>query len=356
MALWLASIVAGLLFAGCGALIYQLMKQHGRLLLRLDDLEARLARSVPASARERPPPGLAVGSRIPEFTLPDLGGRMTSRQDLRGRRVLLVHWNPGCGYCGLIAPDLALLQADLARRRVSLVFVSNGDVTANRKLVEEHGLSCQVLLQGDRGRLDAFRDVGTPAAYLLDEQGRIAEPLAIGAEAVPLLVRGVAKAASSRRRLPGDKPLSESALVRDGLKAGTPAPLFQLPEINGGLVSLEAHRGRQVLLVFTDPHCEPCEDLAPHLVHLHEQRGDLDLVLVTRGQLEENRQKAKKHGFRFPVGLQDQWKLSKQYGIFATPVAFLIDESGLIAREVACGVESILNLAKRSGARHGRMV
>ena len=39
-----------------------------------------------------------------------------------------------------------------------------------------------------------------------------------------------------------------------------------------------------------------------------------------------------------------RWKLSKEYGIFAVPVAFLIDEKGVIARKVAQGVDEILAL------------
>ena len=72
------------------------------------------------------------------------------------------------------------------------------------------------------------------------------------------------------------------------------------------------------------------------------------VVLVGRGRLEENRQKAKQHGFRFPVVLQEKWNLSKQYGIFATPVAFLIAEDGVIAADVAVGRDAIVSLA-RSG-------
>jgi peroxiredoxin len=66
---------------------------------------------------------------------------------------------------------------------------------------------------------------------------------------------------------------------------------------------------------------------------------------VGRGSVEENRKKAEQFGFEFPVVLQDQWKLSKEYGIFATPVAFLIAENGMIAKNVAVGKEAILALA-----------
>jgi peroxiredoxin len=142
--------------------------------------------------------------------------------------------------------------------------------------------------------------------------------------------------------------LSESRIERNGLKAGTPAPAFRLPDLHGGTVSLEEYRGRRVLLVFTDPHCGPCEELAPHLVRLHREHRDDGpaLVLVARGDPGENRRKAEEHGFEFPVVVQERWKLSKEYGIFAAPVAFLIGEDGVIARDVAKGVEEIVALAR----------
>ena len=66
--------------------------------------------------------------------------------------------------------------------------------------------------------------------------------------------------------------------------------------------------------------------------------------MVARGDVEENRHKADEHGFEFPVVLQERWNLSKEYGIFAVPVAFLIDEDGVIAKGVARGVDEILAL------------
>jgi peroxiredoxin len=231
---------------------------------------------------------------------------------------------------------------------VQLLFVSAGDAEANRKLAEGHGLEAPILLlKGNEKVVEAFQGQPTPVAYLLDEGGRVARPLAVGAEEVPVLAREAASA-PKRKRLPGERPLSESRIERNGLKAGTPAPAFRLPDLHGGTVSLEEYRGRRVLLVFTDPHCGPCEELAPHLVRLHREHRDdgLALILVARGDPGENRRKAEQHGFEFPVVLQERWKLSKEYGIFAAPVAFLIGEEGVIARDVAKGVEEIVALAR----------
>ena len=67
--------------------------------------------------------------------------------------------------------------------------------------------------------------------------------------------------------------------------------------------------------------------------------------MVGRGSVEENRRKAHEHGMEFPVLLQDRkWRVSKAYDILATPVAFLIGENGLIARNPAVGKDAILAL------------
>ena len=155
------------------------------------------------------------------------------------------------------------------------------------------------------------------------------------------------------RRIPGLKPIKESRIERDGLKCGTVAPEFTLPDIYGRSISLEQYRGRRVLLVFSDPHCGPCGQLAPHLERAYRRRRPImtEIVVISRGDVEENRQKAEAYGFEFPVVLQDRWKLSKKYAIFATPVAFLIGEDGRTEREVVVGFEQIRNLLRHEFIR-----
>lgn len=343
----------GLVSAGLVAAIYQILRQQGRMLMRLDQIEEHLSLgadeavargSVALQAHE--PAGLAVGTSFSPFELPDLDDRIVALESFRGRRVVLVNWNAHCGFCDLIAADLARLKVDLERAGIQLLLLSQGTAAAERECAEEHGLAMPILLQG-RTPLAAFARLGTPAAYLLDEEGRVARPLALGATQVPALIGDLAPVKRERKwRLPGERPLSESRIERNGLKAGTPAPAFTLPEVRGGEVSLDRYRGRKVLMVFSDPHCGPCDGLAPDLVRLHQahRNNGLDLLLISRGDPEENRVKAERYGFEFPMLLQKKWEISKQYGIFATPVGFLIDEEGVIARDVARGADEILAL------------
>ena len=189
----LVSVLLGLILVSLWAILYQLMKQQGRMLLRLDTLEVQSARAGAGLCGDggRPAPhGLEVGTLFGDFHLPDLEGRQVRSDDLPGKGVLLVHWNPNCGYCKQIAPELARLQVALREREVSLVLVSHGETGAIRAQMEEHSLDCTVLVV-KKGKLPPkpFRELGTPVAYLLDEERRVAEPLAIGAEQVPALAQ-----------------------------------------------------------------------------------------------------------------------------------------------------------------------
>ena len=347
LATW--DVIQGLILIGLCVVVYQVVKLQGRLLLRLDELERALARS--GDEGQGTQAGLAVGTPISAFRLPDLEGREFSPDDFRGKRTLLVHWSFDCGFCELLAPDLARMQGDLLARGVQLVLAGRDDAATNRARAAEYGLECPILLVDDESPLmgEAFRRQGTPVAYLLDEQGRVARPLAVGGDAILDLAREAPADRPGRVRLPNERPLSQSRIERNGLKAGTPAPLFRLPEVRGGTVALEDYRGRRVLLVFTDPNCGPCEDLAPHLARLDREHRDDGpaLILVARGDAEEARRKADHHGFAFPVVVQERWNLSREYGIFVVPVAFLIDEEGVIADDVARGVDEILALAPR---------
>jgi peroxiredoxin len=324
-------------------LCFQVLRQQGRLLLRMEALEARLDVSEAGDGSDFARGGLPLATDFPSFRLADLAGREVTLDDFRGKRVLLVHWSTGCGFCRQIAGDLAGLQSDLQRRKTELVLVGYGDVESNRALLEEHGLDCVVLLQPEGATIEGFARMGTPVAYLLDEKGRVAKPVAVGADEVPAL----AEAAAGRRRLASERPLRESRIEREGLKPGTPAPAFELHDLGGRTISLRNHLGRRVLLVFSDPECGPCSELLPDLARLHREHREngLEIVMVSRGEVEENRRHVEASAVEFPVVLQPGWKLSKKYGIFATPVAFLVDEEGVIAREVARGPTEILALA-----------
>jgi len=135
------------------------------------------------------PTGLEVGEELPGFALPAIDGSLVALESLQGSQVLLVNWSPHCGFCERVAPELAAMQPALASRDVQLLFVSAGDADENRELLDSAGIHAQVLLReaGDDEIEEPFPAMGTPVAYLLDAEGRIAAPLAYGAGEVPEL-------------------------------------------------------------------------------------------------------------------------------------------------------------------------
>jgi methylamine dehydrogenase accessory protein MauD len=123
---------------------------------------------------------------------------------------------------------------------------------------------------------------------------------------------------------------------RDGLRLGRKAPDFTLPSAAGGDQSLRDFRGRKVLLVFTQSGCGPCRAIAPELRRVHDQ-GEYQVVVVNNGAPEETRRWAADVGAPFPVLAQERFSLSKQYQVFATPFAFVLDEKGAITSKGIAG-------------------
>lgn len=337
-------------------LAHEFVRQNGRILLRLEAIEKQILAGAGrrAGANRQDAGGLPLGTLAPDFELPDLTGVHRKLSEFRGQNVLLIFFNPQCGFCTKMAADLAALPVDGGDQRVVPVVVTSGDAEENRKLVESFGIRCLVLLQQQMEVAAKYGAQGTPMGYRIDGAGRIASELAVGAEPLlqlattpaPDLIALYAAANGSAPHGAHDDPsLKRSRLNRSGLKAGVPAPDFRLPRIDEGELSLTDFRGERVLLVFSDPECGPCDELAPQLQEIHLRRSELRVLVVSRRDVEANRAKATKLGLTFPIVLQKQWEVSLQYAMFATPIAYLIGEVGILASDVAVGVGPILALA-----------
>jgi peroxiredoxin len=134
------------------------------------------------------------------------------------------------------------------------------------------------------------------------------------------------------------------------LEKGAVAPAFTLPQLDGAELSLTSFRGHRVLLVFSDPACHPCGELAVKLEQIHRRRGDFRVLMIGRGDPEVNRRQAIEHQVTFPVVLQRHWEISRLYGMFATPIGYWIDEEGFLISNVLVGADAILEAAAAKGA------
>ena len=129
----------------------------------------------------------------------------------------------------------------------------------------------------------------------------------------------------------------------EGLPVGDTAPDFELPALDGETLTLESLRvpERPVMLLFTDPNCNPCTAMLPDVGRWQEEHSEkLTVALVSRGDPDENATKASEHEL-INVLLQADWEISEAYGVEATPSAVLVEPDGTIGSPVIEGEDGI---------------
>jgi peroxiredoxin/uncharacterized membrane protein YphA (DoxX/SURF4 family) len=130
------------------------------------------ARLVPSSNGHRngtamPPPSpdtSRVGQPAPELALRDLDGHLLAIKDLYDERTVAVFWNPGCGFCQRMLPDLRALEDDPPQGAPRIIVISGGDPA----VVREQGMRSPLLLDPDSEAMRAFAAGGTPMGVLIE--------------------------------------------------------------------------------------------------------------------------------------------------------------------------------------------
>ena len=81
-------------------------------------------------------------------------------------------------------PAIGFSRAQFSATPRSASALAHGESAPNQEGATEHGLKCPILLLNGREEGGAFETEGTPVAYLVDEEGRVAAPVARGADRV----------------------------------------------------------------------------------------------------------------------------------------------------------------------------
>jgi peroxiredoxin len=118
------------------------------------------------------------------------------------------------------------------------------------------------------------------------------------------------------------------------LPAGTPAPAFSRPDLNGRTVSLAAFRGELILVDFWATWCAPCIVELPHLTALQTRhRGKLQVIGISMDDDDAApKQAAAQHHLNYPVVMGDA-ALGRLYGgVLGLPQIYLIGRDGKVLR------------------------
>lgn len=119
------------------------------------------------------------------------------------------------------------------------------------------------------------------------------------------------------------------ALVQEGIEA----PQFKLPTLDGEQITLSDYRGRIVVMNMWATWCPPCRAEMPGLNRFYEAHKDEGvIVLAVNGQEPESvvRPFIAANNFTFPILLDLDGAVGRQYMARSFPTTFVIDGNGRI--------------------------
>lgn len=144
----------------------------------------------------------------------------------------------------------------------------------------------------------------------------------------------------------GSVERQEAGDPNESLPIGSPFPDFELPDLAGRVVSFEhllAER-KPTLFFFVAPNCAPCKALLPEIQQWETELAEkVNLVLISRGKADENREK-------FTIAentrilLQKDREVASMVNARWTPTALFVDATGNIASHIAAGDAAIREL------------
>lgn len=136
------------------------------------------------------PRGLSLDAIAPAFELAAYAGGSTSLTDLlaHGKPLLLIFTSPNCGSCVKLFEEIKKWQESHSRQ-LTIALISIGTIKENFVNVARNSLG-QVLLQEKREVAEKYGANVTPTAVVVNIRGRIASPVAAGAEEIRNLLAG----------------------------------------------------------------------------------------------------------------------------------------------------------------------
>lgn len=119
--------------------------------------------------------------------------------------------------------------------------------------------------------------------------------------------------------------------------AGEVAPNFTLTDVSGKEVELNDLRGKAVMLNFWGTWCEPCRTEMPTMQQMYEKYKSkgFEIVAVNIAETEVAVDSfAKQYGLSFPIWMDQDRDVVKQYKIGPLPSSLFLDRNGVIVDRI----------------------
>ncbi len=293
----------------------------------------------------------------PGFTLTDQRGQPLSLSSLRGKAVVLVFFDNHCQeLCPLFSQDVRAAAADLGSlaRRVAFVGVNVNpfypqvpyDVAFDRRVGLDK-VRDWYFLTGPLAALRAvWRAYGaqpltgpdqsvdhTSIILFIDPQGKIRDLANYGPSSADSARWGYGLATMAEDLLGVHRPLAARVALAAPVSRSATAPGFSLPALDAGAhstVSLQALRGRPVVLNFFATWCSACQAEAAALAaEARSLSGEAQFVGI---DVDGSRASAagfvRHYAIGYPVAVDQSGSVAAAYDATGLPTTVFISASG----------------------------
>lgn len=131
--------------------------------------------------------------------------------------------------------------------------------------------------------------------------------------------------------------MTERQTIATGIHVGMKAPDFSLQTTDRKTVQLSQLRGKAVIVNFWATWCPPCRaeipDMQKFYERYHQQVEIVAVNVMVRDSEEKVSQFIKDYHLTFPVVLDVDGHVMKQYDIQPIPTSFIIDRQGIIRKK-----------------------
>ena len=288
-----------------------------------------------------PHDGLPIGAPFPEFDLPSASNRVVTKTDLNagGRPSVVIFVSPTCEPCKALLPEFERWEAEMGDRVNFVLFSSGTEAENNGKFGT---FAEDVILQKKREVAELVYAKWTPTAIFIRADGTIGSHPAAGDIAIRKLIDQIrAENIQANDVYFG----GENRVTGKAPKIGTAIPEFRLDDIRGNSVGPDSFLGKRTLAVFWSPTCPHCNAMMDDLRAWDKTRTESDpnLIVFSDGDRDAHANLE----LNAPIVIDAGYQTAEQIGMFGTPSAVMLDESGKVISETALGASTIWALIGR---------
>jgi thiol-disulfide isomerase/thioredoxin len=124
---------------------------------------------------------------------------------------------------------------------------------------------------------------------------------------------------------------------RDGLPVGSVAPAISGVTAAGKDAGWDPKGGRNKVLLFAAPDCEPCANVMPYVNRLARSGVDLDVAAVVPGPKVEAVRMQDRYDSPFLTIAEDGSGAFNRFRVRVTPFGFVIGPDGRVLAKGLCG-------------------